>query len=62
MNKEQIIEIIKDEVSHLNWDYKVCMEKLKELNFTVDKVVGNSLFDESKVRNTVAMAYYALAS
>ena len=59
MSKEKIIEIIKDEVSYFKWDYNVCMEKLKELKFTIDEVVGNTLFDESKIRNTVAMAYHA---
>ncbi|GAB6440700.1 hypothetical protein bcgnr5369_02650 [Bacillus cereus] len=61
MNKEQIIQIIKDEVICLKWDYEKCLEALAKINFEIDKVVGNELFDETKVKTTVAMAYYACA-
>lgn len=61
MNKEQIEEIIKDEAEYFGWTYEKAIESLKQLNFTIESVEGNVLFDESKVRITVAMAYNAFS-
>jgi hypothetical protein len=61
MTKEQILEIIKDEAIHLNWNYEDAVKSLDKLDFKIDRIVGNSLFYESKVRTLVAMAYRAFA-
>ncbi|MCH4866804.1 hypothetical protein [Bacillus sp. 1006-3] len=61
MDREKIIAIIKDESEKLDLTYEVVMFWLSQLNFELDAVVGNSLFDESKVRTAVAMAHHAFA-
>jgi hypothetical protein len=61
INKEKIIEIIKDEADYFGWSYDTAIENLAKLNFTIERVVDNELFNESKIRNVVAMAYHAIS-
>ncbi|MCF7615443.1 hypothetical protein [Bacillus subtilis] len=61
MDREKIIAIIKDESEKLGLDYEMVMSWLSELNFELDVVVGNPLFDGSKVKTAVEMAYRVFA-
>jgi hypothetical protein len=59
MNKDQIKEIIKDEAQYFGWTYEKAIESLSKLNFTIESIIDNKIFDESKIRNSVAMAFHA---
>lgn len=59
MNKEQLLEIIQDQVTKLDWTMEKAMPYLEKLGFTPEKVENNRLFGEYKVRLTVEFAYQA---
>lgn len=61
MNENQIKDIIKDESEYLGWTYEKAIESLEMLNFSLDNIIDNQLFNSSKVRNLVAMAYRAFS-
>jgi hypothetical protein len=61
MKKEQILNIIKDQASQYGWSLEEALQHLATFRFTVDSVVGNALFTEQKVRDTVAFVHRAVA-
>jgi|GEM_PF-5359207 len=60
MVREEILKIIEDEARLFNWSLNEALYNLSRIGFTVDKVEGNALFDENKVRQSVHWANHAL--
>lgn len=59
MDKEQILQVVHDECKTLGWDPKEALSFLQTIGFTPERVAGNPLFGEHKVRTTVQLGYLA---
>lgn len=59
LEKERIIQIIREECMELGWNFDEVLPFLQTLGFTPEKVEGNSMFGEHKVRTTVHLGYLA---
>lgn len=59
MLKDEINSIIKNEAEYFGWSYEEAVNSLKNLGLSVEDIQDNELFDEPKIRNSVAMAYHA---
>ncbi|WPS85629.1 hypothetical protein SMD22_00790 (plasmid) [Brevibacillus halotolerans] len=59
MKREQILSIIQNQLENISWRMEEALPYLESLGFTPEKVEGNSLFGEHKIRMTIEMAYRA---
>lgn len=59
MNKAEILRVIEDEARQFQWSLEQALKNLREIGFSVEKVEGNRLFSEAKIRESVQWAYYA---
>jgi hypothetical protein len=61
MHKEQILRIIEDEAKQQGWTLDEALHYLSTIGFHIDKVTGNELVDERRIRESVRWAKYALS-